>query len=92
MVQTARYFDEDVMMIFMEHRRDIHIIEEVVRAAAGNEKYGNRVIELLLQHTRDHFQMTEEVMKAAAGNWGAGGMSWHFCLNEAKMKPRSQRR
>ena len=45
---------------------DIHITEEVVKAAAGNWRSGKKVMTLLLDRRGVDVQITEEVIEAAA--------------------------
>jgi hypothetical protein len=60
------------MVLFDRRGNDILVTEEVVKAAAGNEKSGKEVMMLLFKQRGDGILVTEEVVKAAAGNeWKA---------------------
>jgi hypothetical protein len=51
------------------------IIEEVVKAAAGNWRNGKEMMALLLGHRGCQIPITEEVVKAAARNlWNVKGV------------------
>ena len=55
------------MTLLLDRRGDdIPITEEVVKAAAGNQESGNKVMTLLLDRRGDDIPITEEVVKAAA--------------------------
>ncbi|OAA34802.1 Ankyrin repeat-containing domain protein [Beauveria brongniartii RCEF 3172] len=57
------------MALLLERRgREIIITEEVVKAAAGNQDNGKKVMALLLEQRGDEITITEEAVKAAAGN------------------------
>lgn len=59
--------------MLLERRSDTaHITEEVLKAAASNERSGEDVMELLPDKRGEEVLITEEVPKAAARNeyWG----------------------
>ncbi|KAI9686997.1 MAG: hypothetical protein M1822_002750 [Bathelium mastoideum] len=69
--RIARFLDAGCMAMLLDERGDeVHITEEVVKAAAGNIVHGQKIMELLLERRGDEVQITEEVVKAAAGNRG----------------------
>ncbi|TGO33471.1 hypothetical protein BHYA_0244g00080 [Botrytis hyacinthi] len=64
-VEIASLSSCKAMMIILERRGDqVPITEEVVKAAAANEKCGLDMMELLLRR-RENLSVTEEVVKAA---------------------------
>ncbi|KAK2590746.1 hypothetical protein QQS21_011558 [Conoideocrella luteorostrata] len=65
----ATQFGRGTMAALLENRgQDVHITEEVMRAAAGNRQNGREVMGVLLDHRGDEIIITEEVMKTAAEN------------------------
>jgi hypothetical protein len=55
------------MKLLLEQREaEIQITEDVVKAAAGNEESGEKVMKLLLEQREAEIQITEDVVKAAA--------------------------
>ncbi|RYP57198.1 hypothetical protein DL769_009636 [Monosporascus sp. CRB-8-3] len=84
MIRIAGSFDQEVMKLLLDQRKDeAQITEKVVEAAAGNtgnskeaaagnEGNGKEVIALLLDQRSDEVKITEEVVKVAADNWNNG--------------------
>jgi hypothetical protein len=61
------------MTLLLDRRGDdVKITDEVVKAAAGNERSGEEVMTLLLDRRGDDVKITDEVVKAAAGNERSG--------------------
>ena len=59
--------------VLLEQRgADVVIMEEVVKAAAGNKESGKEVMMVLLEQQGVDVVITEEVVKAGAGNSGSG--------------------
>ncbi|KAB8223712.1 heterokaryon incompatibility protein-domain-containing protein [Aspergillus novoparasiticus] len=64
--------ERTVKRLFSQEVSGIPIIEDVVKAVAGNGYYGHRILEHLLQQ-REGLLISEEVVKAAAENTGFDG-------------------
>lgn len=80
--RIARSFDQEVITLLLDWREDdVKITEEVVKAAAGNEGWGEAVMALLLDQRGNEVKITEEVVKAAAGNEGWGGVVMTLLLD-----------
>jgi hypothetical protein len=60
------------------------ITEGVVKAAAGNEESGGKVMRLLLDRRGDEIRITEEVVKAAAENERSGGEVMRLLLDRRR--------
>jgi hypothetical protein len=61
------------MALLLDRRGDqIQVTEDVVKAAASNERNGKEVMALLLDRRGDQIQITEDVVKAAASNMEMG--------------------
>ncbi|QVM13334.1 hypothetical protein D8B26_007942 [Coccidioides posadasii str. Silveira] len=72
-----------MMNLLLDQRgADIIITEEVLKAAAGNEKSGKEMMALLLNQQDAHIKITEEVLKAAAGNEKSGKEMMALLLNQ----------
>jgi hypothetical protein len=56
------------VVLILINNKTTEIGEEVVKAAAGNERNGKEVMTLLLEQRGADVVVTEEVLKAAAGN------------------------
>jgi hypothetical protein len=56
------------VLLLNQRENEVKITEEVVKAAAGNERRGKEVRRLLLDRRGDEEKITKEVGKAAAGN------------------------
>src|SRR4029077_17384263 len=62
-------FDTKVMTLLLDRWGDqVTVTEEVVIAAAGNEKNGKGIMTLLLDRRGDQITVTEKVVIAAARN------------------------
>ncbi|KAK6814106.1 hypothetical protein RU639_010147 [Aspergillus parasiticus] len=62
-----------VERLFSQDLLGIPIIEDVVKAVAGNGYYGHRIMKLLLDQRGESLLISEEVVKAAAENRGLEG-------------------
>jgi tetratricopeptide (TPR) repeat protein len=72
-LQAVESRSVEVLALLLNQKGDqIQITEEVVKAAAENEKRGLEVMTLLLDQRGTQIQITEEVVKAAAGNSWSG--------------------
>ena len=68
-VDIAKFFGKEILTLLLVLKRDdVQITEEVLKAAAENQKYGHEVMALLLDRGGDDIQITEEVLKAVAGS------------------------
>jgi hypothetical protein len=74
LVQTlVKSFDALAMKILLtQYGAKVKITEEVVKAAARNEKSSKEVILLLLDQRGAEVKITEEVVNAVAKNWQGG--------------------
>ncbi|EMR87688.1 putative het domain protein [Botrytis cinerea BcDW1] len=73
LIHIARSFHKELMHILLDLKREnVIMTEEVVKAAAGNEKSGKEVMMLLLENRGAEVVITEEVVKAAAKNSNSG--------------------
>ncbi|KAI4154500.1 MAG: hypothetical protein LQ340_001657 [Diploschistes diacapsis] len=69
----ARFQHFRMMKLLLDRRgTDVQITEEVVEAAARNDKNGREIMTLLLDRRGADVQITEKVVVAAAGSWGSG--------------------
>jgi hypothetical protein len=69
----ARHGNCKAISLLLERGGDeIKITEEVVKAAARNERSGKEVMSLLLEQRGDEIKITEEVVRAAARNGRSG--------------------
>jgi hypothetical protein len=63
----------EIMTVLLDRRGDeVKIIEDVVKAAVGNEECGMEIMTVLLDRRGDEVKITEDVVKTAAGNWHCG--------------------
>ncbi|KAJ4186933.1 hypothetical protein NW759_016926 [Fusarium solani] len=69
---AVRYGSGDILKWHFNNGILFEVTKEVVKAAAGNEESGEKVMALLLDKCGADIQITEEVVKAAAGNWRSG--------------------
>ena len=63
---------KSLKILLNQHRYEMQITDEAVKAAAGNESSGKEVMALLLEWRADEVKITDEVIKAAAGNESSG--------------------
>ncbi|KAM6514315.1 hypothetical protein FALCPG4_015465 [Fusarium falciforme] len=69
---AVRYGSGDILKWHFNNGILFEVTKEVVKAAAGNEESGEKVMALLLDKCGADIQITEEVVKAAAGNSRSG--------------------
>ncbi|GFF75827.1 vegetative incompatibility protein HET-E-1 [Aspergillus udagawae] len=68
-----KQFDKSVVALLIDQQAyQIQITEDILKAAAGNERSGKDIMTLLLEQRGDQIQITEGVVKAAADNWRSG--------------------
>ncbi|RSL80990.1 hypothetical protein CEP52_017293 [Fusarium oligoseptatum] len=69
---AVRYGSGDILQWHFNNGIPFEVTEEVVKAAAGNEESGEKVMALLLDKRGAEIPITEEVIEAAAGNFRSG--------------------
>lgn len=60
------------MLLFNRKGEDICVTEAIIIAAMGNKRWGNDILEHLLQHRGHEIHITEAVLMTAAGNCSCG--------------------
>ena len=68
-VELARMSDVSEVDRFLKRRGlEVPLSEDMIKAAAANEKHGQEIISSLFRQRRQEVLVTEEVIKTAAGN------------------------
>jgi hypothetical protein len=67
----------------------VRVTEEVVKAAAANQKKGTEVVRLLLKQRASEVRVTELVVEAAAANEGCREEVMRLVLNQHESEDES---
>ncbi|KAM0238863.1 hypothetical protein ACHAP5_008552 [Fusarium lateritium] len=72
-VAIAKDFDaSNLQQTFDEGDTDMRVSQELLQAGAGNIRYGEEVMSLLLERQSEDITITGAIVEAAAGNWQSG--------------------
>lgn len=76
---VAAYGDAQLIYMLDYQYADMHITEDVLQAAAGNNNHGEDVLKCLFALNGDRVRLTKGIVEAAAGNYNPGILL--FCLD-----------
>ncbi|KIM99850.1 hypothetical protein OIDMADRAFT_125975 [Oidiodendron maius Zn] len=80
--QVAQWFDERMIVLLLDLKRDNFPVNEVVVKAAARNKSGDRVMKILLEQRGDEIKITEEIVKVAAENGQSDGRVMKVLLDQ----------
>ncbi len=79
---VAAYGDSRLIRMLNYQYADMHITEDVLQTAAGNDNHGEDVLKCLFALKGEKVRLTKGILEAAAGNYDPGVLL--FCLDHCQ--------